>query len=176
MRKWYGYVFSKESSPVKKSVSTCPRSSQVVNGSCIGKCNNYYQFIMKAEGMKNRGVRIMHALQTLSPVFYMWGCAMENLQFDSKHPVAMNSLFSWHDSSFSRLVINSRCSTPISVVKPGPHSVCNFPCQFRLIKVPSLCICRIHRVQNTYWSCHGDLPKHKKRHAEQQNFQVQAPK
>jgi hypothetical protein len=43
---------------------------------------------------KSHGVRIMHALQTLSPVFYTWGCAMENMQFDSKHLVAMNSLFS----------------------------------------------------------------------------------
>jgi hypothetical protein len=176
MRKWYEYVFSKELSPVKKSVSTCPRSSQVVNGSRIGKCNNYYQFIIKAEGMKNRGVCTMHALQTLSPVFYMRGCAMKNLQFDSKHPVAMNSLFSGTIPPSARLVINFRYSTPISVVKPRPHSVCNFPCQFRLIKIPSLCICRIHRAQNTYWSRHSDLPKHKERCLEQQNCQVQAPK
>jgi hypothetical protein len=94
MRKWYGYIFSKESSPVKKLVSTCPRSSQVVNGSHISKCKNYYQFIMKVEGMKNHGVRIMHALQTLSHVFYMWGRPIENMQFDSKHLVAMNSHFS----------------------------------------------------------------------------------
>jgi hypothetical protein len=108
MHKWYGYVFSKESSPVKKYVSTCPRSSQVVNGSRIGKCKNYYEFIMKAEGMKNHDVCIMHALQTLSPVFYTWGCAMENMQFDSKHAVSMNSLFSDTIPPYARLVINFR--------------------------------------------------------------------
>jgi hypothetical protein len=118
--KWYGYVFSKESSPVKKPVSTCPRSSQVVNGSHIGKYNNYYQFIMKAEGMKNRGVRIMHAQQTLSPVSYTRGFSMENLQLDSKHLVAMNSLSSSMIPSSSRLVINLGCSTLFPVVEPGP--------------------------------------------------------
>jgi hypothetical protein len=177
MRKWYGYVFSKESSPVKKSVSTCPRSSQVVNGSRIGKCNNYYQFIMKAEGMKNHGVRIMHALQTLSPVFYMWGCAMENLQFDSKHPVAMNSLFSGTIPPSSRLVINFRCSdthfsretrSALCLQFPLPVQVDQNSLPVHLSDTP--------RAQNTYWSCHGDLPKHKERCAEQQNFQVQAPK
>jgi hypothetical protein len=109
---------------------------------------------MKAEGRKNRGVRIMHALRTLSHVFYTWGCAMENLQFDSKHPVAMNLLSSGTISPSSRLVINFRCSTPISVVKPSLHYVCNFPCHFRSIKILSLCICLsmciwIYRAQST---------------------------
>jgi len=126
--------------------------------------------------MKNCSVRIMHALQALSPVFYMWGCAMENMQFDSKHPITMNTLFSSTIPPYARLVINFICSTLILVMKPGPHYVCNFPCHSRLIKFPSLYICRIHCMWNTYWSRHGDLPKHKERCTEQQNLQVQAPK
>jgi hypothetical protein len=99
MRKWYGYVFSKESSPVKKSISTCPRSSQVVNGSRIGKCNNYYQFIMKAEGMKNHDVHIMHALQTLSPVFYTGMCHGKSaIRFKTSRHHEFTVL--QHDSSF----------------------------------------------------------------------------
>jgi hypothetical protein len=62
-----------------KLVSTCPRSSQLVNGSHVGKCCNYYQFIMKAEGMKNHGVRIMYALKTLSHVLCTQGGVMEDL-------------------------------------------------------------------------------------------------
>jgi hypothetical protein len=71
----------------------CPRLSQVVNGR-ISKYSSYYQFIMKAKGMKNHGVRIMHAHQTLSHVSYTQGFSMENLQLDSKHLIAMNSLSS----------------------------------------------------------------------------------
>jgi hypothetical protein len=120
----------------------------------------------EGRGNKNRGVRIMHALQTLSHVFYTRGCAIENIQFDSKHLVAMNSHFYGMIPPSSRIVINFRCSVPISVVKLGSHSVCNSPCQSRLIKIPSLCICRIHRAHNTYCSHHGNLTNHKERHME----------
>jgi hypothetical protein len=54
IREWYGYVVPRKS-VLSKLVSTCPRSSQVVNGGHIDRCCNYYQFIMKAEGMKNHG-------------------------------------------------------------------------------------------------------------------------
>jgi hypothetical protein len=103
----------KESGPVKKGVSTCPRSRQVVNRSRIGKCSNHYRLIMKAGRMKNHGVRIMYALQPLSTVLYMRGCAMENLQSILKHPVAMNSVFLGTFPPPACSVINSRCSACI---------------------------------------------------------------
>jgi hypothetical protein len=49
---------------------------------------------MEAEVIKNHDVRIMHAQQALSPVSYMWGFYMENLQLDLEHLVAMNLLSS----------------------------------------------------------------------------------
>jgi hypothetical protein len=55
-----GMYFPRKLSLVEKPVSTCPKSSQVVNRGHFSKYNNYYQFIMEAEGMKNHGVRIMH--------------------------------------------------------------------------------------------------------------------
>jgi hypothetical protein len=131
---------------IKKGVSTRPRSSQVVNRSRVGECSNHYQLIMKAGRMKNRGVRIMYALQPLSPVFYTQGCAMENLQFDSKHPVTMNSVFLGTIPPFARLVINSRCSTPILFAKSYLCSVCKFSPKPKLIEFSALGIRRIHRA------------------------------
>jgi hypothetical protein len=110
----------------------------VVNRGHISKYNSYYQFIMKAEGMKNHGVRIMHAQQTLSPVSYTRGFSMENLQLDLKHLVAMNSLSSSMISSLVRFIINLRCSTFSPVIEPGLNSICNFPCQSSCSK-PSPC-------------------------------------
>jgi hypothetical protein len=69
--------FPRKLSPVEKPVSTCPKSSQVVNRGHVIKYNNYYQFIMEAEGMKNHDVRIMHDQQALSPVSYTQGFSME---------------------------------------------------------------------------------------------------
>jgi hypothetical protein len=86
--------------------------------------------------MKNHSVHIMHSQQALSPVFYMWGFSMENLQRNSKHLVAMNFLSSNMIPSSARLLINLRCSTLISVVKLGLHFVCNSPCHSSLIKIP----------------------------------------
>jgi len=37
MHKWYGYVVPRKLGSVKRLVSTCPRSSQAVNGSHFGK-------------------------------------------------------------------------------------------------------------------------------------------
>jgi hypothetical protein len=74
----------------QKLISTSPKSSQVVNGSHVSKCCNYYHFIMKAYVMKNSSIRIMYSLQPLTLVPYTQGCAMGNLKFDLKHLVAMN--------------------------------------------------------------------------------------
>jgi phenolic acid decarboxylase len=71
----------------------CPRSRKDVNRSRIVKCSNHDWLIMKAGRMKNRDVRIMYVLQTLSTIIYTHRCAMENIQSISKHPVAMNSMF-----------------------------------------------------------------------------------
>jgi hypothetical protein len=62
---------------------------------------------------ENHGVRIMHSLQPLSPVPYTKGCVMENLQFDLKHQVAMNSIFFGTFIPSSQSVINPRGSSPI---------------------------------------------------------------
>jgi len=94
---------------------------------------------------------------------YTQGCAMENLQFNSKHPIIMNLLSSSTNSPSSWLVINFRCSTPISFMKPSLHSVCNFPCHFRSIKILSLCICQIDHAQSTYSLRHGHFPEYKER-------------
>jgi hypothetical protein len=99
----------------------------VVNESHIGKYNSYYQFIMKAKGMKNCGVRITYDQQASLPVSYTWGFSMESLQLDSKHLVAMNSLSSSMIYFSSQLIINLGCSAPFPVVEPGPNSVRKFP-------------------------------------------------
>jgi hypothetical protein len=126
MCKWYGYVVPRESSHIKKGFSTCPRSSQVVNRIHVSKCSNHYQPIMKAGRMKNHDVCIMYALQPLSLVLYTWGCAMENLQFDLKHLVTMNSVFLGMIPPSIRSVINSRCSTTILFMKSDSCSICKF--------------------------------------------------
>jgi hypothetical protein len=126
--------------------------------------------------MKNHGVRIMYALQPLSPVPYTWGCVMENLQFDLKHLVAMNSVFLGTIPPSTRSVINPRGSAPILFMKSDSCSVCKFSRRPRLIKFSILGIRRIHCVQDKYWSCHGDLPKHKEGCAKWKNHQAQAPK
>jgi hypothetical protein len=92
--KGMGMPFPRKSSHVKKTVSMCPKSSQVVNGGRFGKYNSYYQFIMKAEGMKNRSIRIIHAQQVVSPVSYMRRFSMENMQLYLEHLITMNSLSS----------------------------------------------------------------------------------
>jgi hypothetical protein len=129
-----GMYFPRKLSPIEKPVSTCPRSSQVVNRGRVSKYNNYYQFIMEAEGMKNHDVHIMHAQQTLSPVSYTQGFAMENLQLDLEHIIAMNSLSSSMISSPFQFIINLICSTFSPVIEPGLNSICNFPCQSSLFK------------------------------------------
>jgi hypothetical protein len=126
--------------------------------------------------MKNRGVRIMYALQPLSPVPYTRGCVMENLQFDSKHLVTMNSVFLGTIPPSARSVINPRCSAPILFVKSDSCSVCKFSRKPRLIEFSALGISWIHCAQDKYWSCHGDLPKHKEGHVKWKNRQARAPK
>jgi hypothetical protein len=134
MCKWYGYFVPRDSGHIKKGVSTCLRSSQVVNRRHVVKCSNHYQPIMKARKMNNHGVRIMYALQSLSPVLYTRGCAMENLQFNSKHLFAMNSVFLGTIPPFAQSVINYRCSTPILFVKSNSFSICKFSRKPRLIE------------------------------------------
>jgi hypothetical protein len=129
-----GMSFPKRSNPVKKPVSTYPWSSQVVNKGRVGKCHSYYQFIMKAEGMKNCSVRIIHAQQTVSPAFHTWGFSMNNLKFDLKHLVAINSLVSSMFSSLGRFVINLRCSTCPPVIEPGLSSFRSFPLPIQLVQ------------------------------------------
>jgi hypothetical protein len=83
---------------------------------------------MEVGRMKNHDVRIMYSLQPLSPVLYTRRCAMESVQFASKHPVAMNSVFlgTIPPSIFS--FINSRRSARILFMKSGLCTVCNlFP-------------------------------------------------
>jgi hypothetical protein len=99
----------------------------VVNKGHVGKCHSYYQFIMKAEGMENHNVRIIHALQILSPAFHTWGFSMNNLKFDLKHLVAINSLVSSMFSSLGRLVINLKCSACSPVIEPGLSFFRSFP-------------------------------------------------
>jgi hypothetical protein len=99
----------------------------VVNKGHVGKCHSYYQFIMKAEGMKNCSVRIIHAQQTVSPAFHTRGFSMNNLKFDLKHLVAINSLISSMFSSLGRFVINLRCSACPPVIEPGLSCFSQFP-------------------------------------------------
>jgi hypothetical protein len=151
MRKWYRYVFSKESSPVKKPVSTCHRSSQVVNASRIKNYNNYYQFIMKVEGMKNHE-HSYHSFPTslITYIIHARVFSMENLQLYSKHLIAMNSLSSNMIPSSSRLIINLGCSTLISIMKLGTTLYFKFPLPVHFDQNPPPlppCIFRIHHTQ-----------------------------
>ena len=125
---WYGHVFFQRVESRQEASCYVPRSSQVVNKGDVGKCHGYYQFIMKAEGMKNCGIRIMHSQQTLSPVSYTRGFAIENLQLDLEHLITMNSLSSNMFSSPVQFFINPRCSPFSPVIEQGLSSICNFPC------------------------------------------------
>jgi hypothetical protein len=165
--------FPRKLSPVEKPVSTCPRSSQVVNRGHVSKYNSYYQFIMEAEGMKNHDIRIMHDQQALSPVSYTRGFSMENLQLDLEHLVAMNSLSSSMISFPVRFVINPGCSTFSPVIEPGLKLYLHFPLPVQRDQnlFPS-CAFVGYTVQISPWSRHGDLSERKERHAEQQNCKV----
>jgi hypothetical protein len=145
MCKWYESV-PKESGPVKKGVSTCPRSRQVVNRSHIGKCSDHHQLIMRAGRMKNHGVRITYALQLLSTVLYTREGAMENLQFISKHPVTMNSVFPGMIPPPTYSVINSICSAHIPFANQAYALFVVFSRKPRFIKFSALGPCQIHRA------------------------------
>jgi len=161
MRQQYKYEFSKGSSLVYELIPIFPRLIQVVNESHIGKWRSYYEFMMKVEGRKNHGVRIMHTPRTLLHVFYLLGCAKESLKFNPKHSIAMNLLSSGTISPSSRLIINYICSVPIPVAKPSLYSVFIFPCHFGSIKFLTLCIYQINCMQSIYWSWHGDFSEYK---------------
>ena len=151
-----GILFPK-SQVLSKLVSTCLRSSQVVNGCHINRRCNCYQFIIKAKRMKNHGVHIMYALQPSSPIPYTQGCVTEILQFDLKHLIAMNSVFLGTIIPSIRSVINPRGSTPICFSKSYPGFVCKISHRPRLIEFSILGICPIYCAQDRYRSCHGNL-------------------
>jgi hypothetical protein len=111
----------------------------MVNRGRVGKYNNYYQFIMKAKGMKNHDVHIMHAQQTLSPASYTRGFSMDNLQIDLKHIVAINSLPFNMIFSPGRFVINLICSTCPPVIEPGLNSLRSFPLPIQFVQNLSPC-------------------------------------
>ena len=131
---------------------------------------------MKAEEIKNRDVCIMYVLQPLVPVPYTQGCAMENLQFDSKYPVAMNSPFLGTFPPSARFVIIPRVPAPMLFVKSDSGSICKFSRRPRLIEFFSLGIRPIYYVQDRYRSCHGDLSGHEEGYMLWQDHQTRAPK
>jgi hypothetical protein len=49
---------------------------------------------MKAEGMKNCSLHIIHAQQNISPAFHTWGFSMNNMKADLKHLFTIFSLIS----------------------------------------------------------------------------------
>jgi hypothetical protein len=85
--------------------------------------------------MKNHGVRIMYDLQLLSPVPCPRRCVMEDLQFNSKHPVAMNSMFLDTIPLSAQSVINSRCYALILSAKLDSYSRYKFSRRPRLIEL-----------------------------------------
>jgi hypothetical protein len=133
-----GMSFPKRSKPVRKLVLYVPQLSQVVNKGHIGKCNNYYQFIMKAEGMKNHSVHIIHAQQTISPAFHTQRFSMNDLKFDLKHLVAINSLVPNMFSSLVQFVINLKCSACPPVIEPGLRSFHSSPFPIHFVQNHSL--------------------------------------
>jgi hypothetical protein len=70
MCKWYESV-PKESGPIKKEVLRVEGRGKLLNRSCIDKCNDHHQLIMRVERMKNHGARITYTLHPLSFVLYM---------------------------------------------------------------------------------------------------------
>jgi hypothetical protein len=168
MCKWYEFV-PKELGPIKKGVSMCPRSRQVVNRSCIGKCSDHHQLIMGVGRMKNHGVRITYALQLLSVVLYTrWG-AMEDLQFVLKHPVTMNLVLSGTILPPSCSVINSICSSRIPFANRAYALFVVCSRKPRFINFSALGPCQIHRAPDKYALHHDNLPKHKEERMKWQN-------
>jgi hypothetical protein len=103
--------------------------------------------------MKNHSVRIIHAQQTLSPAFHTRGFSMDNLQFDLKHLVAINSLASNMFSSLGRFIINLICSACPPVIEPGLNSFHSFPFANPVGSEPlPLCIRSKHCAQSIPWS------------------------
>jgi hypothetical protein len=105
---------------------------------------------MKAGRMKNH-VRSYHVCSaTLISCTLHARCAMENLQFISKHPVAMNSVFLGTFPPPTCSVINSRCSAHILFTNQVYALFVIFSRKPRLIKFSTLGLFQIHRAQDKY--------------------------
>jgi hypothetical protein len=116
MRQQYKYEFSKGSSLVYELIPIFPRLIQVVNESRIGKWKSYYEFMMKAEGRKNHGVRIMHTPRTLLHVFYTAGMCQGKLEVRSKTSHRHEFIVLWHNLPFFQ--------TRYKLQMLGAHSSC----------------------------------------------------
>jgi hypothetical protein len=130
---------------VKKPASTYPCRVKWLNKGHVGKCHSYYQFIMKAEGMKNCSIRIIPAQKIVSPAFHTRGFTMNNLRIDLKLLVAINSLMSNSFSSLGRFTINLRCSTCFSSRRTWPKLFVTVSfCQSNWFRVVPRYICSKH--------------------------------
>jgi hypothetical protein len=70
MCKWYEFV-PKKSGPIEKEFLHDEGQGKLLNRSCIGKCNDYNQLIMRDERMKNHDARITYSLYPLLVVLYI---------------------------------------------------------------------------------------------------------
>jgi len=117
--------------------------------------------------MKNHDDHIMYALWPISAALYMHICAMENLQFISKHPVAMNLVFLDTSPPPAYSVIKFRCFACILFANQAYALCVVFSRKPRLSRITALVSCLIRRVQDKYKLRHGNLPNHKEERVKQ---------
>jgi hypothetical protein len=118
---------------------------------------------MKVEGRKNHGVRIMHALQTLSPVFYTQGMChgKPTIRFKTSRRHEFTVL--WHDLPFFPTCYKFQM-LDAHFSRETKSALClQFPLPLQVDQNFLPMNLWIYRVQSTYWSHHGDFPEYKER-------------
>jgi hypothetical protein len=112
---------------------------------------------------------------TLPKVHSSHECVTKNIQFSSKPPVTMNSVFLDTIPPLTHSTINFGGSA-YSLVTSQSYALCNASHEPTLIKIPASRPYRIHCMQNKCELCHNNLPKHKERCAKWQKHWARAPK
>jgi hypothetical protein len=147
-------VCSQRVSPIRKEVLRDEGRGKLLNRSRIGKCKNHHQLIMRAERNEKSQVLVSHILCnpyqlyfTCPEVYSSHRCAAENIQFTSKHPVAMNSVFPGMFPPLTHSVIKSGCSACILFTSQAYALFVVSSCKPGLIEIPASGPYRIHRTE-----------------------------
>jgi hypothetical protein len=113
---------------------------------------------------------------TLPEMYSSQICVTENIQFISKHPIVMNSVFPGTNSTSYLLCYKFHMLWMHSIPQLGLCTVYIFSRKPSLIKFFSLGPCQMFQAQDKYVLSHGNLRKHKEGHAKWKNPWAQSQK